>query len=37
MHEGECVTIFSAPNYCLLGNNKGAYMTVTDIDTKDEM
>lgn len=25
-HEGRCITIFSAPNYCGQGNNKGALL-----------
>ncbi|KAJ1914492.1 Serine/threonine-protein phosphatase 5 [Mycoemilia scoparia] len=28
-HDGRCVTVFSAPNYCDQMGNKGAYMRVT--------
>jgi serine/threonine-protein phosphatase 5 len=28
-HDGKCVTIFSAPNYCDQLNNKGAYINIT--------
>jgi serine/threonine-protein phosphatase 5 len=28
-HDGKCVTIFSAPNYCDEMGNKGAYITLT--------
>lgn len=32
-HNGKLVTIFSAPNYCDEGNNKGAYIHITrDLD-----
>lgn len=27
-HDKQCVTIFSAPNYCDFSNNKGAYIRV---------
>ncbi|KAJ3275200.1 PsbP domain-containing protein 3, chloroplastic [Terramyces sp. JEL0728] len=27
-HEGKCITIFSAPNYCDSANNKGAYIHI---------
>jgi serine/threonine-protein phosphatase 5 len=29
-HNGKCVTVFSAPNYCDQMGNKGAYIHVTD-------
>lgn len=29
MHDGKCITIFSAPNYCDSVGNKGAYILVT--------
>ncbi|RKP10803.1 Metallo-dependent phosphatase-like protein [Thamnocephalis sphaerospora] len=29
-HNGKCVTVFSAPNYCDQMGNKGAYIDVTD-------
>ncbi|RKP24447.1 Metallo-dependent phosphatase-like protein [Syncephalis pseudoplumigaleata] len=29
-HDGKCVTVFSAPNYCDQMGNKGAYINVTD-------
>lgn len=28
-HNGKCVTIFSAPNYCDASGNKGAYIHIT--------
>ncbi|CAK9293909.1 unnamed protein product [Gordionus sp. m RMFG-2023] len=28
-HDGKCVTVFSAPNYCDSTGNKGAYITLT--------
>jgi serine/threonine-protein phosphatase 5 len=28
-HNGRCVTIFSAPNYCDTNNNKGAFIHIT--------
>jgi serine/threonine-protein phosphatase 5 len=28
-HDGLCVTIFSAPNYCDTNNNKGAIITMS--------
>jgi serine/threonine-protein phosphatase 5 len=32
-HNGQLVTIFSAPNYCDTNNNKGAYIHITrDLD-----
>jgi serine/threonine-protein phosphatase 5 len=29
-HNGMCVTVFSAPNYCDQGNNKGAFLVFDD-------
>jgi serine/threonine-protein phosphatase 5 len=31
-HEGRCVTVFSAPNYCDNMGNKGAYITLQGDD-----
>ncbi|XP_034238225.1 serine/threonine-protein phosphatase 5-like isoform X1 [Thrips palmi] len=31
-HEGKCITIFSAPNYCDTMGNKGAYITLKGND-----
>jgi serine/threonine-protein phosphatase 5 len=28
MHDGKCITIFSAPNYCDQIGNKGAFITL---------
>ncbi|KAM7299415.1 serine/threonine-protein phosphatase 5 [Ixodes scapularis] len=28
-HEGKCITVFSAPNYCDTMGNKGAFITMT--------
>jgi serine/threonine-protein phosphatase 5 len=28
-HNGQCITIFSAPNYCDMNNNMGAYIHIT--------
>ncbi|KAI7870813.1 Serine/threonine-protein phosphatase-like protein 5 [Spinellus fusiger] len=28
-HDGKCVTVFSAPNYCDMVGNKGAYINIT--------
>ncbi|VDP03031.1 unnamed protein product [Soboliphyme baturini] len=28
-HNGQCITVFSAPNYCDTMDNKGAFMTIT--------
>lgn len=33
-HNGRCITIFSAPNYCDSMGNKGAYITLTPPDLK---
>ncbi|XP_048577140.1 serine/threonine-protein phosphatase 5 [Nematostella vectensis] len=30
MHDGKCITIFSAPNYCDQMGNKGAFITMGD-------
>lgn len=27
-HDGRCITIFSAPNYCDFSGNKGAYIRI---------
>ena len=32
MHNGDCVTIFSAPNYCDQMGNKGAFITFNGRD-----
>ena len=32
MHDGKCITIFSAPNYCDVQGNLAAYMTVEGPD-----
>ncbi|KAK0056933.1 serine/threonine-protein phosphatase 5 [Biomphalaria pfeifferi] len=29
MHDGKCITVFSAPNYCDTMGNKGAYINLT--------
>uniref|UniRef100_A0A1B6CFM8 protein-serine/threonine phosphatase n=1 Tax=Clastoptera arizonana TaxID=38151 RepID=A0A1B6CFM8_9HEMI len=31
-HEGKCITVFSAPNYCDTMGNKGAYITLSGKD-----
>lgn len=31
-HEGRCITVFSAPNYCDTMGNKGAFITMTGSD-----
>ena len=31
-HDGQCVTVFSAPNYCDQMGNKGAYITISGDD-----
>ncbi|CAF3518149.1 unnamed protein product [Rotaria sp. Silwood1] len=33
-HNGKCITVFSAPNYCDTMGNKGAYITITGDDVK---
>lgn len=33
-HNGKCVTIFSAPNYCDQMGNKGAFITLRPPDLK---
>ena len=35
MHDGKCITIFSAPNYCDQIGNKGAFITLKE-DCKPE-
>jgi serine/threonine-protein phosphatase 5 len=30
MHDGKCITIFSAPNYCDQIGNKGAFITLKE-------
>jgi serine/threonine-protein phosphatase 5 len=32
MHDGKCITVFSAPNYCDVGNNKGAFINIKGND-----
>lgn len=32
MHDGRCITVFSAPNYCDQMDNKGAFITITGDD-----
>lgn len=32
MHDGKCITVFSAPNYCDTMGNKGAFLTITGDD-----
>ena len=36
-HDGKCITVFSAPNYCDTMGNKGAFITLTggDMTPKD--
>ena len=29
MHDGKCITVFSAPNYCDTMGNKGAFINIT--------
>jgi len=31
-HDGNCITVFSAPNYCDQMGNKGAFITFTGGD-----
>lgn len=31
-HDGKCITVFSAPNYCDTMGNKGAFITLTGAD-----
>ena len=31
-HNGKCITVFSAPNYCDTMCNRGAYITITGDD-----
>ncbi|XP_022909850.1 serine/threonine-protein phosphatase 5 [Onthophagus taurus] len=33
-HDGKCITVFSAPNYCDTMGNKGAYITLIGKDMK---
>lgn len=33
-HDGKCITVFSAPNYCDTMGNKGAYITMNGRDMK---
>ncbi|KAL1110136.1 hypothetical protein AAG570_008213, partial [Ranatra chinensis] len=33
-HDGKCITVFSAPNYCDTMGNKGAYITLNGKDMK---
>lgn len=33
-HEGKCITVFSAPNYCDTMGNKGAFITMNGKDLK---
>lgn len=32
MHDGKCITVFSAPNYCDSMGNKGAFINITGKD-----
>lgn len=32
MHDGKCITVFSAPNYCDTMGNQGAFLTITGDD-----
>ncbi|XP_023217724.1 serine/threonine-protein phosphatase 5-like [Centruroides sculpturatus] len=34
MHDGKCITVFSAPNYCDTMGNKGAFITMNGRDLK---
>lgn len=34
MHDGKCITVFSAPNYCDTMGNKGAFITMNGKDLK---
>ena len=31
-HDGKCITVFSAPNYCDTMGNKGAFITLDGAD-----
>nr|XP_037271962.1 serine/threonine-protein phosphatase 5-like [Rhipicephalus microplus] len=35
-HQGKCITVFSAPNYCDTMGNKGAFITMNGRDLKPE-
>nr|CAG4646148.1 EOG090X03S1 [Macrothrix elegans] len=35
-HEGKCITVFSAPNYCDTMGNKGAFITMIGKDMKPQ-
>ncbi|XP_037030544.1 serine/threonine-protein phosphatase 5 [Bradysia coprophila] len=35
-HDGKCITVFSAPNYCDTMGNKGAFITLRGKDMKPE-
>ena len=35
-HDGKCITVFSAPNYCDTMGNKGAFITMKGKDLKPE-
>eukprot|EP00094_Tigriopus_californicus_P012669 TCALIF_12247-PA protein Name:"Similar to Ppp5c Serine/threonine-protein phosphatase 5 (Rattus norvegicus)" AED:0.08 eAED:0.08 QI:0/0/0/0.75/1/1/4/0/498 len=36
MHDGKCITVFSAPNYCDTMGNKGAFITLKGGDLRPE-
>jgi len=36
MHDGKCITVFSAPNYCDSMGNKGAFINIKGNDLKPQ-
>ena len=35
-HDGKCITVFSAPNYCDTMGNQGAFITLNGSDMKPQ-